>query len=70
MEHRFRRARLAFDGNQEWREPPRRPTGEDIVHMGEERALYVTSGGRVDGENDPVKVHGVKRLSVLFLLPY
>ena len=68
--HRFRRARIAFNGNQEFREAPIRPSGEDVLRMGEERAQYLAQGGRPDGENDPVKLHGVKRVSSLYQLPY
>ena len=38
--------------------------------MAEERAQYLVDGGRMDAEEDPVKVHGLKRVSALFLLPY
>ena len=69
-EHRFRRARVGFDGNSEMRPPPRRLSGHSILEMGEERAAYIVSGGRQDGEDDPVKRHGVKRVSALFQLPY
>lgn len=70
QEHRFRRARVAFDGNSERREPPVRPSGHNILRMAEERELYLIDGGHEDGEDDPVKVHEVKRRSVLFDLPY
>lgn len=46
MDHRFRRARVAFDGNQEWCQAPSRPTGEEILQMGEERARYIAKGVR------------------------
>ena len=69
-DHRFRRARVAFNGNSEMRASPIRPSGHDILRMGEERAAYLGSGGRQDGEEDPVKQHGVKRVSVLYQLPY
>jgi len=69
-EHRFRRARVAFDGNSEMRPPPGRPSGHDILHMGEERVAYIDSGGRQDREDDPVKQHGVKKVSALYELPY
>jgi hypothetical protein len=68
--HRFRRAHAAFDGNAEERDPPRRPSGNDIRRMAEERSVYLSGGGREDGDQEPVKLNGVKRLSVLFLLPY
>jgi len=70
QEHRFRRARIPFDGNMEVREPPIRPSGEEILEMAEERAQYIADGGREDGDDDPVRENGVKRVSVLFKLPY
>lgn len=70
LDHRFRRARAAFDGNTELREAPTRPLGHDILQMGEERAAYLADGGREDGEDDPVKAYGVKRVSILNDLPY
>ena len=68
--HRFCRARLAFDGNVELREALRRPLGEEILRMDQERKQYLVEGGRLDGENDPVRVHGVKRVCALYVLPY
>ena len=38
--------------------------------MAEEREMYLASGGRENGDDDPVKVNGVKRVSILFKLPY
>ena len=70
LNHRFRRARAAFDGNAERRGPPRRPSGVDILRMAEEREIYPASGSREDGDDDPVKMNGVKRVSILFKLPY
>ena len=69
-DHRFRRAHISFDGHQEMRPAPSRPSGHDILYMGEEQVSYLGSGGRQDGEDDPVKQHGVKRVSVLYELPY
>lgn len=70
QEHRFRRAKVASDGHSEMRSSPRRPSGRDIVEMAEERVAYIADGGRENGEDDPVKKHGVKRVSMLFQLPY
>jgi hypothetical protein len=70
MNHRFRRARVAFDGGQELRPPPRRPSGAEILRRGKERQNYLAGGGEKDGVDDPVRIHGVKRLSVFFLLLY
>ena len=68
--HRFRRTHVSFDGHQEMRPVPSRPSRHDILHMEEERVAYLGSGGRQDGEDDLVKQHGVKRVSVLYELPY
>ena len=68
--HRFRRSRAAFNGAPEFNPPPGRPTGRDIMERGEERAAFLEFGGEVDDDDDPVKVHGVKRASILFELPY
>ena len=70
QEHRFRRAKVAFNGEQEWQEAPERLGGEEIRRLGEERELYISNGGAEDVDDDPVKSHGIKRLSVLFELPY
>ena len=70
VDHRFRRARVAFDGNADMRPAPVRPLGHDILRMGEERVAFLDGGGRRDTEGDPVKQHGVKRVSNLFQLPY
>jgi len=43
-DHRFRRACVPFDGNMELHEPPSRPSGEDILRMAEEWALYLEDG--------------------------
>lgn len=70
LDHHFRRARAVFDGNAELRKAPSRPSRDDILRIGEERALYLVGGGREDGEEDPVKVYGVKKVNVLYQLTY
>ena len=69
-EHRFRRSRAAFNGESEFNPPPIRPSGRDIKERGEERVVFLGSGGQEDDDDDPVKVHGVKRSSILFELCY
>ena len=69
-EHRFRRSRQAFNGLPEFNPPPGRPSGQDILDRGESRAAFLESGGEDEDDEDPVKVHGVKRASILFQLPY
>lgn len=68
--HRFQRSRATFNGLPEFNPPPGRPSGRDIMERGEERAAFLESGGEADDDNNPVKVHGVKRASILFELPY
>jgi len=69
-EHYFRRARVPFDGNSEMHPPPSRPSEHNILRMGEESVAYIVEGGHQDGDDDPVKQHGVKRVYVLYELPY
>lgn len=69
-DHRYRRARVAFDGNQELRAAPQRASGAEIRRCAEEREHFLASGGAEDDDEDPVRTHGVKRLSALFELPY
>ena len=69
-EHRFRRSRAAFNGESEFNPPPIRPSGRDIKERGEERVSFLGFGGQEDDDDDPVKVHGVKRSSILFELSY
>jgi hypothetical protein len=68
-DHRFRRSRIPFDGNQKWGEASRCPTSEDIRAMGEERAEFLHNGGVEDLQQDPIKEHGVKRVPSLYQLP-
>lgn len=63
-------AKAAFNGNQELRPPPERLFGDEILRMAEKREEYLRRGGTEDSENDPVKSHGVKSVSILFSLPY
>lgn len=69
-EHRFRRSRQAFNGHPEFHPPPLRPTGQQILERGEERAAFLEFGGEDKDDEDPVKIHGAKRASILFQLPY
>ena len=68
--HRFRRARASFNNQQEWQLPPVRPTGEEVLRWGTERTRFLEEGGVENSDDDPVKLHGVKRCSIFFLLPY
>lgn len=68
--HPFRRARAAFNNEQEMGSLPPRRTGQAILQQGRERAEWLRNGGNEDSAQDPVKTHGVKRASILFALPY
>jgi len=69
-QHRFKRARVAFGGNSEMRPSPERPSRHDVLRMGEDRVAYIESSGQRDGDDDPIREHGVKRVCALFELPY
>ena len=68
--HRFHRSRAAFNNEVELQLPPSRASSEEVCHWGMQRQRYLDGGGIENGEEDPVKLHGVKRCSIFFLLPY
>ena len=68
--HPFRRARMAFNNHVEWQMAPDRPTGEEILRWGIEREEFLRSGSVKNSESDPVRLHGVKKRSIFFDLPY
>jgi len=70
LDHRFRKAQIVFDGNVEQHEPPTRLSGHDILLMVEEHVVYLDEGGQDNGEDDPVKMNGVKRVNILNQFPY
>lgn len=69
-DQRFRRAKAWFDNHQEWHIAPERPTGDEVLQWGTTRTDFLEVGGVENSSADPVKLHGVKRRSVLFDLPY
>lgn len=69
-DHRFRRAKAAFNNHQEWSMGPDRPTGEEVLVWGTARSSFLADGGVENSNGDPVKLHGVKRRSIFFDLPY
>jgi len=69
-DHRFRRERSTFNNQQEWQLPPERPSGEEILRWATSKYDYLRDGGIENAEEDPIKLHGVKRRSILFDLPY
>ena len=68
-DHAFRED-MRFNGLQEKGVSNSRMTGEDVLQFAQERNSYLASGGRAESPDDPVRKHGVKRLSILFSLPY
>jgi len=70
MDHRFRRAQVAFNNHPEFDMAPERPSGEEVLSWGTERSAFLAGGGLENSMEDPVKRHGVKRRSIWFDLPY
>jgi hypothetical protein len=70
--HILRREELKdhFDGRIESRGKPVRVSIEEQLKRGEEYATWKESGNREGTTGDPSKKHGVKRISILFTLPY
>jgi len=68
--HRFRRTRATFNNQQEWQLPPARPTGKETFRWGTERSRFLRDRGVENSNDDPVRLHGVKRSGVFFQLPY
>ena len=68
--HYFRAAHAAFDGeaNHELESEPL--TGNQTIRRGRESEAYIDGGGMEKDEEFPAKVHGVKRVSALYQLPY
>ena len=69
-DHYFRAADAAFDGeaNHEMESEPL--TGNQTIRRGYESEAYIDGGGMEKDEEFPAKVHGVKRVSALYELPY
>ena len=69
-DHYFRAADAAFDGepNHELESEPL--TGNQTIRRGRESEAYLDGGGTEKDEGFPAKVHGVKRVSALYQLPY
>jgi hypothetical protein len=45
-------------------------SAEETIRCGRGREAYIRDGGRQNGKDDPVKIHGVKRLNCLYELEY
>ena len=59
-----------FNGEMEHRPKPREVTVEDQIRHALECEAWKADGNRWGAAGDPFKIHGVKRLSILFRLPY
>jgi hypothetical protein len=70
QDHYFRAAYPAFDGeaNHDIAEEPL--TGNQTIRRGRESDAYIDGGGMEKDAEFPAKVHGVKRVSALYQLPY
>ena len=68
--HDLRENEVLFRGQTERRLPPPRMTGQETRRCGEEREEWLRNGGVSGSAGDPVRQHGVKRVSALFTLPY
>ena len=68
--HHWRTARAAFNGRPNHDPPPVRQSGVTVRLRGAWRESFLQLGGRQNSQHDPVKKTGVKRVSILFELPY
>ena len=59
-----------FNGREETRGKPNTVTVEEQVHRAIEYENWFREGNKEGGVGDPSKVHGVKRRSILYKLPY
>lgn len=69
-DHPWRRDTIQFRGQEEHRPPPLRVTGRQIMEWGAERQRWISNGGIEGDDDDPIHDHGVKRVSILYQLPY
>ena len=59
-----------FNGREEDREKPTAVTAEEQVQRANEYQKWLDEGNKEGATGDPSKVHGVKRRSILYNLPY
>jgi hypothetical protein len=67
--HPYRQNYRAFDGTVEERQAPTNVTAAQTMTWAEERGRWLAAGG-APAREDPAHRTGVKRLSILFRLPY
>ena len=68
--HRWRAARVAFNGRPNHDAAPPRQSGLTVRQRGAWRESFLQLGGHPHSKHDPVKKTGVKKVSILFQLPY
>ena len=59
-----------FNGRMEERGPPKVVMGDEQAHRGVEYQDWLGNGNKEGSDGDPSKIHGVKRRSALYDLPY
>jgi hypothetical protein len=69
-DHYFREADAAFDGEPNHDIEVASLTGNQTIRRGRESEEYINGGGTEKDAEFPSKVHGVKRVSALYQLPY
>ena len=69
-DHYFRAADAAFDGEADHEIESEPLTGNQIIRRGYESEAFLDGGGTEKDDEFPAKVHGVKRVSALYQLPY
>ena len=69
-DHHWRASRAAFDGLPNHDPTPPRQSGVTIQLRGAWLESFLQLGGRPNSRYDPVKTTGVRRISVLYELPY
>ena len=72
LDHPYRSEQMKahFDGSMENRPKPREVTVEEQIRHALECEAWREQGNRYGAVGDPSKISGIKRLSILFLLPY
>ncbi|CAM6122643.1 unnamed protein product [Calypogeia fissa] len=73
LNHVFRNKKHAvyFDGTVETRPPPPRMSSADRQQWGKDAAAWLSEpGASVEDEDCPTRIHGVKRVTCLYKLPY
>ena len=70
ISHLLRKNEEQFRGVAEHRVAPQRLTGGETKRSGEEREQWLLNREVPGAADDLVRVHGVKRKSALFTLPY